>query len=150
VSIPEELFIHFGTLLVGGLGIAVALHNQTRQLKAQTYIEYSRRFEELLRLFPAEAWLANRNPSRPLPPPDREITACTLHCIQFVADVYYMHESGYISRRLWKLCEREMGRTLKGPLFRREWSVIADDFAHDPELFAYLSTLIGADSPITQ
>ena len=56
--------------------------------------------------------------------------------------------SGYILEALVEtLCEREMGRTLKGPLFRREWSVIADDFAHDPELFAYLSTLIGSRQP---
>src|ERR1700678_3918088 len=105
----------FGTLAVGTVGICVALVNQRRQLNAQMFIEYSGRFQNLLRLFPTEAWLANRNPSQPLPPPSQELTDCTLYCIQFVADVYHLHKGGYISKSLWRLWEREIRRTLAGP-----------------------------------
>src|SRR5271166_3142788 len=94
-------FGQLGTLLIGSLGIGVALLNQRRQLNAQMFIEYSRRFEDLLRLFPTEAWLANRNPGQLLPPSSQELTDCTLYCIQFIADVYYLHRSGYISTHLW-------------------------------------------------
>jgi hypothetical protein len=86
-----------GTLAIGSVGIGVALVNQRRQLTAQMYIEYSGRFQELLRLFPTEAWLANRNPSQPMPPSSQELTDCTLYCIQFIADVYHLHKAGYIS-----------------------------------------------------
>jgi hypothetical protein len=41
------------------------------------FIEVSGRFQELLRMFPTEAWLANRNSSQPLPPPSQQITDCT-------------------------------------------------------------------------
>ena len=57
-----------GTLVVASLGIFVALRNQHRQLNAQMFIEFSGRFQELLRLFPTEAWLANRQ-SFSTPPP---------------------------------------------------------------------------------
>ena len=130
-----------GTLLIGTLGVGVAIRNQRRQLNAQMFIEFSRRFEDLLRLFPTEAWLANRNPGLPLPPPSQELTDCTLYCIQFIADVYYLHRGGYLSRRLWMLFEREIKRTLRGPLFEREWESVAAEFSHDRSFIQYINTL---------
>jgi len=126
------------TIFLGGVGIGVALINQRRQLNAQMFIEFSKRFEELLRLFPTEAWLANRRRDQELPPPSKEITECTLYCIQFVADVYHLHKAGYISRHLWRLWEREIKRTLKGPVFVREWSAVAVEFSHDKEFLDYM------------
>src|SRR5262249_771319 len=76
-----------GTLAIGSLGIFVALRNQHRQLNAQMFIEFSARFQELLRVFPTEAWLANRNPSQPMPASSPEITECTLYAMQFIADI---------------------------------------------------------------
>jgi hypothetical protein len=130
-----------GTLLIGTLGIGVALRNQRRQLNAQMFIEVSRRFEDLLRLFPTEAWLANRNPGQPLPPPSQELTDCTLYCIQFIADVYYLHKGGYVSRQLWMFWEPEIKRTLRGPLFEREWEGVATEFSHDRGFIQYINTL---------
>jgi hypothetical protein len=130
-----------GTLLIGTLGIGVALRNQRRQLNAQMFIEFSRRFEELLRLFPTEAWLANRNPGQPLPPPSQELTDCTLYCFQFIADVYYLHKGGYVSRQLWLIWEREIKRTLRGPLFEREWGTLAPEFSHDHGFIQYIDGL---------
>src|SRR5258708_29631564 len=92
-----------GTLVLGSLYIWVALLNQRRQLNAQMFIEFSGRFQELLRLFPTEAWLANRNPSLPLPPSSREVTDCTLYCIQFLSDTYHLNRVGYIPKHLWVL-----------------------------------------------
>jgi hypothetical protein len=130
-----------GTLLIGTLGIGVALRNQRRQLNAQMFVEFSRRFDDLLRLFPTEAWLANRNPGQPLPPASQELTDCTLYCVQFISDVYYLHKGGYISRQLWLLWEREIKRTLRGPLFQREWEQVASEFSHDPAFIQYINTL---------
>ena len=130
-----------GTLLLGTLGIGVALRNQRQQLNAQMFIEFSRRFEDLLRLSPTQAWLANRNPGQPLPPPSQELTDCTLYCIQFIADAYYLHKGGYISRHLWLLWEREIKRTLRGPLFAREWGSVAPEFSHDRGFMQYINTL---------
>ena len=129
-----------GALLVGGIGIGVALINQRRQLNAQMYIEFSKRFEDLLMLFPTEAWLANRRRDQELPPPSKEITECILYCLQFVADVYHLHNAGYITNRLWKLWEREIKRTLKGRLFVREWNAVAAEFAHDKKFLDYMAS----------
>jgi hypothetical protein len=130
-----------GTLLIGSVGIGVALLNQRRQQDAQMFIEFSKRFEDLLRLFPTEAWLANRKPGAALPPSSQELTDCTLYCIQCIADVYYLHRSRFISRRLWRLWEREIKRTLSGPLFQREWESVRAEFCHDTEFTRYITGL---------
>jgi hypothetical protein len=135
-----------GTLVLGSLGVWVAMFNQRRQLNAQMFIEVSRRFQDLLRMFPTEAWLANRNPSAPLPPTSQEITDCTLYCIQLIADVYHLRQGGYISKRLWSAWEREIRHTLEGPVFQREWKTLAVEFSHNRNFLRYLHTLMQAKS----
>ena len=131
-----------GTIAVGSLGIYVALRNQHRQLNAQMFIEFSGRFQELLRLFPTEACLANRNPSKPLPPSSQELTDCTLYAMQFIADVYYLHKGGYISKSVWRVWEREIRNTLTGPVFQREWHGVAAEFAHSRDFVNYINAVM--------
>ena len=131
-----------GTMAIGSLGIYVALRNQQRQLNAQLFIEFSRRFQDLLRLFPTEAWLANHNPLQPLPPSSQELTECTLYAMQFIADVYHLHRGGYIAKGLWKLWELQIRKTLSGRVFQREWERIADEFAHSPSFVEYIHGVI--------
>jgi hypothetical protein len=131
-----------GTLIIGSIGIFVALRSQHRQLNAQMFIEFSGRFQELLREFPTEAWLANRNPARPMPPSSQQLTDCTLYTIQFIADVYYLHKGGYISKNLWILWEREIKNTLTGPVFQREWEGVSAEFAHSRDFVHYINAMM--------
>jgi hypothetical protein len=145
VKLPADVLVQLGqvgTLVLGSLGVWVAMFNQRRQLNAQMFIEVSGRFKELLRLFPTEAWLANRNPSQALPPPSQEITDCTLYCIQLIADVYYLQRGGYISRKLWTIWEREIRHILEGPIFQREWEGLAVEFSHNHEFLEYINTVM--------
>jgi hypothetical protein len=147
---PNDIWVQLGqvgTLVIGSVGIFVALVNQRRQLNAQMFIGFSGRFQQILRLFPTEAWLANRNPSQPLPPSSQELTDCTLYCIQFIADAYYLHKGAYISKKIWMLWEREIQRTLSGPVFQREWAGVAAEFSHDRQFLRYINTLMHCKPP---
>lgn len=132
-----------GTIAVGSLGIYVALRNQHRQLNAQMFIEFSGRFQELLRLFPTEAWLANRNPSKPMPPSSQELTDCILYTMQFVADAYHLRKAGYISKNAWRVWEREIQKTLTGRIFQREWHAISAEFAYSADFVSYINRVMG-------
>jgi hypothetical protein len=145
MKLPSDVLVQLGqvgTLVLGSLGVWVAMFNQRRQLNAQMFVEMSRRFQDLLRMFPTEAWLANRNPSAPLPPLSQEITDCTLYCIQLIADVYHLRQGGYISKRLWSAWEREIRHTLEGPVFQREWKTVAVEFSHNESFLRYLDKLM--------
>jgi hypothetical protein len=128
-----------GTIAIGAVGIFVALRNQHRQLNAQMYVEFSGRFQELLRWFPTDAWLANADPSQPIPAPTKEVTECTLYAIQFISDIYYLHEGGYLSANLWKLWDRAIRKTLAGRVFRREWETLSAEFVYSPDFVDYIN-----------
>src|SRR5580658_5346840 len=146
MKLPVDILVQcsqVGTLVLGSLGVWVALLNQQRQLNAQMFITISRRFQELLQLFPTEAWLANRNASQPLPPRSQEITDCTLYCLQLIADVYHLRQTGYISNRLWNAWEREIKHILEGRIFRREWESLKIEFSHHEDFLRYINALMG-------
>jgi|SRR5580692_5909297 hypothetical protein len=147
--LSRDVFVQLcqvGTVLLGCLGIWVAMFNQRRQLNAQMFIEVSGRFQELLRLFPTEAWLANRNLNQPLPPRTREITDCTLYCFQLISDVYHVHQGRYISKSLWNAWETEIKHILAGRIFRREWEELAVEFSHNQEFLQYINALMAQDA----
>jgi hypothetical protein len=132
-----------GTLVLGSLGVWVAMINQRRQLHAQMFITISGRFQDLLRLFPTEAWLANRNASQPLPPRSHEITDCTLYCLQLIADVYHLRQTRYISDKLWNAWQREIKHILEGRIFQREWDGLKIEFSHHEDFLRYINALMG-------
>jgi hypothetical protein len=145
MKLPVDILVQcsqVGTLVLGSLGVWVALLNQQRQLNAQMFITISGRFQELLRLFPTEAWLANRNPTQPVPPRSPEITDCTLYCLQLVADVYHLRQNGYISNKLWHAWEREIKHILDGRIFRREWELLEVEFSHNHDFLKYINELM--------
>src|SRR6266403_1201631 len=86
--------------------------------------------------------LANRNPSKPLPPASQELTDCTLYAMQFIADVYHLHKGGYISKSVWRVWEREIRKTLTGPVFQREWYGVAAEFAHTQDFVNYINAVM--------
>src|SRR5580698_2030089 len=151
MKLPTDVLIQcsqVGTLVLGSLGVCFALQNQQRQLNAQMFITISGRFQELLRLFPTEAWLANRNASQPIPPRSHEITDCTLYCLQLIADVYHLRQTRYISNKLWNAWEREIKHILEGRIFRREWEWLEVEFSHNDDFLNYINDLMKPDRTV--
>ena len=145
MNLPLNILVEcsqVGTLVLGSLGVWIAMLNQRRQLNAQMFITITGRFQELLRLFPTEAWLANRNAAQPLPPRSREITDCTLYCLQLIADVYHLRQARYISDKLWSAWEREIKHILEGRIFQREWEWLEIEFSHNKDFLRYINTLM--------
>jgi len=145
MNLPLNILVEcsqVGTLVLGSAGVWIAMLNQRRQLNAQMFITITGRFQELLRLFPTEAWLANRNAAQPLPPRSREITDCTLYCLQLIADVYHLRQARYISDKLWSAWEREIKHILEGRIFQREWEWLEIEFSHNKDFLRYINTLM--------
>ena len=146
MKLPLDFLVQIsqvGTLILASVGIWVGMITQRRQLNAQMFIEMRGRFQELLRLFPSEAWLADGNPSHPLPHSSREIRDCIFYCLQLLADVYQLRRGGYVSARLWNVWEREIQHTLKGPVFQREWETLRVEFSHNEEFLRYIDLMTG-------
>ena len=132
----------FGTILIGFLGLAVALRSHRRQMNAQMFIEFSSRFQCVLRALPAEVWLTSDDGERPLPPPSEELTKSCLQWFHLLANLYHLHKQGYISQDLWRPAQLGVKRVLESPLLQREWSVVQGAFIYHPEYCRYVRALI--------
>jgi hypothetical protein len=141
-------FAQFSTILVGFLGVVVALRSHRRQMNAQMFIEFSARFESVLRALPAQAWITNGDANERIPPPSEDLTKCALQCFHFLADLYHLHEEGYVSQDLWRPWQLGIKRTLQSPLLQREWFAVEEAFSHHPEYCRYIRGLIAEDGRV--
>jgi hypothetical protein len=134
------------TILIGLLSVAVTLRSHRRQMHAQMYIEFSSRLHHLLRTLPAQAWMDHPAEGEQLPPRDEELTKSCLQCFHVIADLYRLHQAGYITDELWRPSQRGIQRAMQRPLLRREWLAVETNFDHDPHLCRYMRRLAAARS----
>jgi len=130
------------TILIGFLGVALAIRRDRRQMHAQMYIEFSSRFHNILRALPAQIWMERNAEGGQLPPRHEELTRSCLQCFHIIADLYHLHQGGYITSELWRQWQRAIRRAMQRPLLRREWLAFEGNFDHDPELCHYMRRLV--------
>ena len=135
------------TILIGFLGVAVALRSHRRQLHAQMYIEFSSRLNNLLRRLPAQTFMANAGVADEVPPRSEELTKACVESFHIIADLYHLHQHGYVAPELWRSWHRGIKRALHGPVLRREWSVVEGAFDHNPEFCVFVRRVMGESNP---
>ena len=126
-----ELIIQLATLISVIVGIATlsfAIRSYQRQMNAQVFIEYTGRFEQIMQSFPHSAWAARLNLEKALPEPSDELSLCVLRYLNLCSEEYYLRRRGYLAKEVWGIWERELQRTLKCPLFVREWKKLVGEF----------------------
>lgn len=72
-----ELIIQISTLLSILFGITAffwGINSYQRQMYAQVFIEYTKRFEEIMQSFSRNAWMARLNSDGALPEPSEELS----------------------------------------------------------------------------
>src|SRR5215467_12536286 len=135
------------TIVIGFLGVAVALRSHRRQMHAQMYIEFSSRLNNLFRRLPAETWLANTGVADEIPPRSQELTKICVESFHIIADLYHLHQHGYVAPELWRPWHRGIKRALHGPVLQREWLVVETAFDYNPEFCVFVRRLMGESRP---
>lgn len=106
-------------VLLTAAGIFIAIYVYRRQMNAQLFLEYTRRYEELMRSFPDDACGCRLHLEGEPPPQSDALTSAVL--------------------RYLNLCsEAELERTLRSTLVRREWQSLAGEF----EAYAAFSSYV--------
>jgi hypothetical protein len=134
--------IQLCTIVIGFLGVAVTLRSHRRQMHAQMYIEFSARFQNMLKALPAQTWTDPDADGEQLTPRHDELTKTCLQCFHIIADLYHLHNSGFITPQLWRPWQRGIKRAMRRPVLRREWLAVEASFDHDQELCHYMRQLI--------
>jgi hypothetical protein len=136
-----EIIMLLATIVtaLGGVGfVVVAVQTYKEQMNAQIFSEMNQRYDEISKEFPKDAWESRFNLETALPKPSEELTLCALRYLNLSSEEFYLYKRKYIRKDVWKVWEGEMVRTLRSPLYRREWKTLVNEFISYPEFYQYV------------
>ena len=116
-----DIIIKFATLfsiIVGIVAFFRGVTNYNRQMNAQVFLQYAKRYDEIINSFPKNARLARINSRKALPKPNEELTICILRYLNLCSEEFYLYRTKYLSKGVWDIWADELVRTLRTPLFR--------------------------------
>lgn len=128
------------SLLIGGLGLAVATFHHRQQMKTQIFLALSARYDESLHSSSAEVWLSIPYHTA-LPERTKDLTISALRFCTLVSLTYYLFRDCQIPKPMWKLMLRSTERRLRSPLFAREWEVLRSKFESFPEFVRLVNSM---------
>ena len=128
------------SLLMGGLGLVVAVVNHREQVKTQIFLAMSAQYDELLKNSSAAFWLSVPVGTEP---PERtdDLSISMLRFCTLVSLTYLLFCEGRIPKRMWELMLRSAERRFRSPLFVREWEHLKTEFESFPEFVALVSSV---------
>ena len=111
------------TLLAALLAVLGALWVYYRQANAQIYMEYNKRYEQIMHDFPGKVRLnfAEAKPGDVCP--ER-----ILRYLNLCSEEFYMWQAFYISHKVWAIWEGEIKRVLQTDLIRSAWKDLSEEF----------------------
>ena len=134
------------SLIVGIVAFFRGITTYNKQMNAQVFFQYAKRYDEIMNSFPKSARLARIKSSEALPKSSGELSICILRYFNLCSEEFYLHESNYLSDEVWDVWTDEMLRTWRTPLFRREWKKIAHEFDAYPEFQEFVQKNLEQES----
>jgi hypothetical protein len=139
------VFVALGTILgavIGAWSYARFLKNATHTLM---FMKYTERYEQIMASYPEEA-LASRLHLEGEPPPcSVRLTLAALKYLNLCSEEFYLWRKGYIEDKVWQIWQTELQRTLRSPLYRREWLALKKEFEAYPEFLQYVERIQAQD-----
>jgi hypothetical protein len=133
-------FATLWTLILGITSLWVKIHGNRRHINASLFVEYTKRYDDIVSSFPKEA-LARGFAGGELPEENIEITICVYRFLHFLAGAFYFYRKGYLDKKAWGIWQGEINTILRSPVFRREWHKFADEHSLSPEFCRYVESV---------
>jgi hypothetical protein len=138
-----QLLLQFATLVsvvIGFASLLNAMRAQRRQANAQVFLAYTGRYDEIMRSFPTDAFDARIGSARDAPSPTPELRVAALRYLNLCSEEFYLQQGRYLDLAVWKMWEAELVRTLRTPLFQREWEALRGEFLAYKEFMDFVDS----------
>jgi hypothetical protein len=106
----------------------------------QIFLAVSARYDELLQTSSAGFWMS-RVAEADLPEPTDELTISLLRYCAHVSFSYFRFKRRRIPTKTWKLMLPSVERTIRSPLFVREWQIVESGFESFPDFVALVTSI---------
>jgi hypothetical protein len=130
-------FVTLGSVLIGAAAIFIALRNNTRQLGAQIFLSYSERIHNLRLSLPND-YYDHRLSGTAQGLLEPETRRYVIEIIQLVFELHALKRHGYVDKEIWRVWEPDINRLLRGAAARREWPLMAREFATHPKFVQWV------------
>lgn len=120
------------------------------QMNAQLFLEFTRRFEEIMQSFPEDAWAARLNLQETTPESSKKLSLSVLKYMNLCSEEYYLYKKGWLNASIWRIWEAELMRTLQTPLMVREWKTLSREFDAYPAFQAFVEAVQGGNTHTPQ
>jgi hypothetical protein len=122
-------------------GLVWSVKSYRNQMNAQLFLEFTKRFEEVMQSFPKNVWSTRLNIEGFPPRKSKELSLSVLRYLNLCGEEYYLYKKKWLHKEIWGIWERELIRTLRTPLFIREWKTLAGEFESYPEFKEYVDKI---------
>jgi hypothetical protein len=141
----NETVIALASLAVSIVAAIVTLiwgvRSYKNQMNAQLFLEFTKRFEEVMQSFPKSVWPSRLNIEGKPPVKTKALSLSVLRYLNLCSEEYYLYKKGWLHKEIWEIWEGELIRTLQTPLFMREWQTLADEFESYREFKEYVDKI---------
>ncbi|MEO7840411.1 MAG: hypothetical protein ABIU06_13775 [Anaerolineales bacterium] len=127
------------SILVGVAALFWGVKSYRDQMNAQLFLEFTKRFEEVMQSFPKNVWSSRLNIDGKPPPKSKAVSLSVLRYLNLCSEEYYLRQKNWLYKETWEIWERELIRTLQTPLFRREWKTLSTEFESYPKFKEYVN-----------
>lgn len=128
------------SVMMGALGLVVAVLIHRAQVKTQVFLALSTRYDELLTNSSADLWMSFPRCAA-LPERTDELIISMMRFCTLVSLTYFLFLERRIPKRMWELMLRSAERRFRSPLFMREWEHIRSEFESFPEFVALVRSV---------
>jgi hypothetical protein len=128
------------SILMGGLGLVVAVGIHREQAKTQIFLAMSAQYDEVLKNSSAGFWLSVP-PGKELPERTDDLVISMLRFCTLVSLTYLLFIEHRIPKRMWELMLRSAERRFRSPLFMREWEHLRTEFEAFPEFITLVTSV---------
>jgi len=111
------------------------------QMNAQLFLEFTKRFEEVMQSFPKNIWSTRLDIDGKPPAKSKALSLSVLRYLNLCSEEYYLFKKRWLYKETWKIWEGELIRTLQTPLFRREWKGLSGEFEAYPAFKEYVDKI---------
>jgi hypothetical protein len=142
-----QLVLQFATLLsliIGFASLLNTLRAQKWQANAQIFLAYTGRYDDIMSSFPKDAFEAHVGAAAEAPPVTPELRVAALRYLNLCSEEFHLYRCRYLDRAVWKMWEAELLRTLRTPLFRREWAALRGEFQAYLEFMEFVDVAQGS------
>ena len=113
------------SILMGGLGMVVAIRIHREQAKTQIFLAMSAQYSELLKNSPAGFWWL-ASPGTELPERTDDLAICMLRFCTLVSLTYLLFLERRIPKRMWELMLHSAVRRFRSPIVSARMGSIED------------------------